>query len=60
MTVGKRVAVVSSKLLLVLLSCVLASKSAFLGLKKTFLCKSNKCVDGFVLVKMHFRVCGEI
>ena len=33
MTVGKRVAVVSSKLLQVLLSFVLASKSAFLGLK---------------------------
>jgi len=59
MTVGKRVAVVSSKLLLVLLSFVPASKIALLGLK-TFLCKSNKCVVGFVLVKMDFHVCGEI
>jgi len=24
------------------------------------LCKFNKCVIGFVLVKMDFRVCGEI
>ena len=59
MTVGTCVAVVSSKLLLVLLSFVPASKSALLGLK-TFLCKSNKRVVGFVLVKMDFRVCGEI
>jgi len=24
------------------------------------MCKSDKCVVGFVLVKMDFRVCGEI
>ena len=40
-----------------LLSFVPATKSALLGLK-TFLCKSNKCVVGFVLVKIDFRVCG--
>jgi len=57
MTVGKRVAVVSPKLLLVLLSFVPASKSALLGLK-TFLCKSDKRVVGFVLVKMDLRVYG--
>jgi len=57
MAVGKRVAVVSSKLLEVLLSCVLATKRALFGLK-TFLCKSNKCVVGFVLFKIDFRVCG--
>ena len=57
MAVGKRVAVVSSKLLEVLLSCVLATKRALFGLK-TFLCKSNECVVGFVLFKIDFRVCG--
>ena len=57
--VGKSMAVVSSKLWYVFLSFLLASKSTFLGLK-TFLCKSNKCVIGFVLVKMDFRVCGEL
>ena len=57
MTVGIRVAVVSPKLLLVLLSFVPASKSALLGLK-TFLCKSDKRVVGFVLVKMDLRVYG--
>jgi len=57
MAVGKRVAVVSSKLFQVLLSFVPANKSALLGLK-TFLCKSNNCVVGLVLVKIDFRVCG--
>ena len=55
MAVGKRVAVVSSKLFQVLLSFVPANKSALLGLK-TFLCKSKKCVVEFALVRIDFRV----
>jgi len=59
MTVGKCVAVVSSKLLEVLLNFLPASKSALLGIK-TFPRKSNKRVVGFLLVKIDFQACGEI
>jgi len=43
----------------VLLSSLPASK-CIVGSKKTFLCKSNKCLVGFVLLKMDFRMRGEI